>query len=89
MSAGKVLVGVLAGVATGAILGVLFAPEKGSVTRKKIAKKSSDGVKNLKNKFEGLMDEVTDKLEESKEETAEVLKKKKGKVEDSNTVGKA
>ena len=32
MDSGKVVLGVLAGVAAGAILGILFAPEKGSVT---------------------------------------------------------
>ena len=38
MSTGKIVVGVLAGVAVGALLGVLFAPDKGSETRKKISK---------------------------------------------------
>ena len=36
MKAGKVFLGVLAGVAAGAVLGILFAPDKGSKTRKKI-----------------------------------------------------
>ena len=51
MSSGKLLLGVLAGVATGALLGILFAPEKGSVTRKKIAKSSEDYADSLKDKF--------------------------------------
>lgn len=35
MDTGKVLLGILAGLATGAVLGILFAPDKGSDTRKK------------------------------------------------------
>ena len=42
MSSGKVLLGVLAGVAAGAVLGILFAPDKGSKTRKKIVDSSED-----------------------------------------------
>jgi len=48
MNSGKVLLGVLAGLAAGALLGVLFAPEKGSDTRKKISKKGEDYADSLK-----------------------------------------
>lgn len=58
MGTGKVLVGVIAGVAAGALLGVLFAPDKGSETRKKISKKGSDTVEGLKDKFDQLLSSI-------------------------------
>ena len=36
----KILVGFLAGAAVGALAGILFAPDKGSNTRQKIADKT-------------------------------------------------
>jgi gas vesicle protein len=68
MSSGKVLLGLLAGVAAGALLGVLFAPEKGSVTRKKIAKKSEDYAGELKDKFDEFLESINKKFESMKEE---------------------
>jgi gas vesicle protein len=52
MSKGKVLLGVLAGVAVGAALGVLFAPDKGWNTRKRIIKKGENITEDLRDKFE-------------------------------------
>src|SRR5207253_10542144 len=61
MKSGKVLLGVLAGVASGALLGILFAPEKGSKTRKKILSKGQDYADELKEKFDVLVDNVSEK----------------------------
>jgi gas vesicle protein len=63
MNSSKVLLGVLGGVAAGAIAGILFAPSKGSKTRKKIMKKGKNYSDDLKNKFEELYENVTDKYE--------------------------
>ena len=48
MSTGKVILGSLAGLAIGAIAGILLAPEKGSITRKKIMDKGDDYADELK-----------------------------------------
>jgi len=66
MSSGKVLLGVLAGVAAGALIGILFAPDKGTETRKKIVEKGEDYVDELKGKINGLIDDVTKKVDLTK-----------------------
>jgi gas vesicle protein len=62
MTKGKALLGVLAGVAAGAALGIIFAPDKGANTRKNLAKKGEDlaGAINdkIESKFEELLDAV-------------------------------
>jgi gas vesicle protein len=65
---GKVVGALLLGAAIGGILGVLFAPDKGSETRKKILSKGNDLTDALKDKFNEF-------LEEAKEE-AGILKEK-------------
>lgn len=58
MNSGKALLGVLAGIAAGAALGVLFAPEKGSNTRRKIVKKGEDLANNINKKLDEKLDVV-------------------------------
>ena len=55
------ILGVLTGLAVGAVLGVLFAPAKGSETRRKIADKGNEFAELLKTKFDGIVDGMTDK----------------------------
>lgn len=82
MNTGKVVIGVLAGFAAGALLGVLFAPDKGSETRKKISKKSSDTLEGLKDKFDDLLAAVGEKFGVAEDEAKDLLAKGKNKVED-------
>ncbi|MCW3082076.1 YtxH domain-containing protein [Segetibacter sp.] len=74
MSSGsKVLLGVLAGAATGAILGVLFAPDKGDETRRRISEGSRDVTENLKNKFGEFVDGLADRYETVKESATDLI----------------
>jgi len=68
MSSGKLLLGVLAGFAAGALLGILFAPDKGSVTRKAISKKAEDYTEDLKKKFNEFIESITERFETATEE---------------------
>jgi gas vesicle protein len=63
MKSVKVILGILAGIAGGTLLGLLFAPEKGSATRKRIYNKGEDYAEGLKLKLEGVLDAVADKYD--------------------------
>ena len=60
MKSGNVVLGIVGGLAAGAILGVLFAPDKGSNTRKKIARKSGELKDNVKESFNEFLTSVED-----------------------------
>ena len=63
---GKFILGVLAGLAAGAVLGILFAPDKGSETRKKIIKKGEEATDEIKDKFNELIDDLNEKIRSAK-----------------------
>jgi len=67
MKSKKILAAVLLGVAAGAIAGILFAPDKGSVTREKIKEAGEDLKNNLKEKVSEFVDSVKEKYESAKE----------------------
>jgi len=68
MSAGKILIGFVIAMATGAVLGMLFAPEKGSTTRKKLSKQGSrymGAVKSTAQDAVAMLEEKVDSVKES------------------------
>lgn len=57
-STSKIIAATLAGVATGALLGLLFAPDKGEETRRKIGEKYTDLSDTIRNKVADLVDTI-------------------------------
>ena len=78
----KVLIGLLAGLAAGAALGLLFAPDKGTETRDRLSQslkdlgdtikdRAADEINNLSNLKEKVVGSVKSKLRQTEEELAD------------------
>lgn len=81
----KVLMGVLAGAATGVALGVLFAPDKGKSTRRKIMEKGDSYLSDFELTLNGYLDMINRKMENMKLEITHMSTNGKAKVEDAIT----
>jgi gas vesicle protein len=64
----KFLLGVIAGAAIGAFLGILYAPNSGTETRRKISDKKDEYTDLVKDKIVGFINNIQSKLEVVKEE---------------------
>lgn len=74
----KIVTALLAGLAAGAVVGLLFAPDKGSETRDKINESLSDLGDAIKERAE----EQFDQLSELKDRLVSLVKSKVSNVED-------
>lgn len=63
----KLVAGLFIGAAAGLIAGVLFAPDKGTETRRKIADKAGDFTDELKDGFNDFVDGITSKFDKVKD----------------------
>ena len=77
MKTGKILAGILSGAAIGAIAGILFAPKKGTETRKNITDKSNEYMYGAKNKYNDLADNLSHRYDSVKSK----MRSKTNKVE--------
>lgn len=83
MDSGKTLLGVLAGIAVGALVGTLLAPDKGSETRKKLLTKGDDYLEDIKDEFSNLIGSLKEKFEQKAEEVEGVVSKGKSKYNEA------
>lgn len=93
MKTSNVILGVLAGAAVGAVIGILYAPDSGKNTRNKISRKTEDLVGDLKdkadhladranllvNKATGLVDKVSESMHKAKREEEAMADKSRSK----------
>ena len=68
---GKVIGSLLLGAAIGGALGILFAPSKGSETRRKILSKGDDLTDAMEDKLRDLLAETRKEFEATKEKVVE------------------
>jgi len=75
MKNSKTIIGILGGVAVGALIGVLFAPGKGSNTRRKIIKKSTAATDDLKEHLNNIVNSVSEKYNSLVKKGEELVEK--------------
>lgn len=85
MKSGNVLLGILGGFVAGATVGVLFAPDKGSNTRKKIAKKSSELKDNVKEGFNDFLTSVEDQYHHLTSKAEDLVDEGRSNLEKMNS----
>jgi gas vesicle protein len=84
MNTEKVLLGALAGFATGALVGIFFAPQKGADLRRKISDSSRDYANDLKERFSNFIDSINDKFDTAKDQANNLVDQGKSTIDQAN-----
>ena len=88
MKTKTMIIGVVSGLVTGAVLGILFAPYRGRVTRRKIMNQTEDLTDTVKdkitdfadvisNKFDTIIKDISEYTDSIKEKVVDIKKSKK------------
>lgn len=84
MKADKTIIGILGGVAIGAVLGILMAPDKGTNTRKKIIKKSNAAADDLKETLDKISNSLSEKYNSLISKQEDIIEKEKNNFQSLN-----
>lgn len=80
----KIIGALLVGAAIGGALGILFAPDKGSETRKKLSAKGGDLTDSMKQKFQSFVEDIKNEVTGTKEKVAELAENGRPKADRFN-----
>lgn len=72
----------LKGMIAGAVVGILFAPDSGKATRKKIARKTSDLKDSLEETYEQFVDEISQQVSKAADKAKDFIDKGRAAVND-------
>ena len=75
MKGQSIIIGAVAGLAAGALIGILFAPYKGTEVRSAIGKKSGEYLDSVKKGFNSFVDGFTERFKEAKDDVSDVARK--------------
>jgi gas vesicle protein len=73
-NSGKIIGALLIGAAIGGVLGILFAPDKGSETRKKIIGKTDDLAESLKERINSIVEQTKTELAMAEQNGKSIIK---------------
>ncbi|TVQ11245.1 MAG: YtxH domain-containing protein [Balneolaceae bacterium] len=82
MKTSNILLSVLGSAFVGALLGVLFAPDKGAKTRKELSKKGDEYAGMAKKEYDELIKKMNKQYDNLKSQSDELVNKGKSKAEE-------
>lgn len=88
MKTRNTILGILGAAAAGAVLGILFAPDQGAKTRKKIIKKTSDKTDEIKTKIDNLSQSVSEKYNNVLHKGEQLAEKGKAEIDNIKKINK-